>query len=78
MEVSGQLHDPAALPPGKQPLVYIEKAAVWTPGILKFIRQEVLLIRMLCLQIPSTKSFGILPRIVTTNLVPLEGKLNES
>jgi len=25
MEMSGQLHDPAALPPGKEPLVIIDK-----------------------------------------------------
>jgi hypothetical protein len=39
MEVSGQLHAPAALPPGKEPLVSIGQEAgwapepFWTPGI---------------------------------------------
>jgi hypothetical protein len=31
MEVSGQLHAPAALLPGKQPLVPIRKEAGWAP-----------------------------------------------
>jgi hypothetical protein len=31
MEVSGQLHDPAILPPGKQPLVSIVQEAGWAP-----------------------------------------------
>jgi hypothetical protein len=31
MEVSGQLHAPAALPPGKEPLVSIGYEAGWTP-----------------------------------------------
>jgi hypothetical protein len=31
MEVSGQLHDPAALPPEKEPLVPIGKEAGWAP-----------------------------------------------
>jgi hypothetical protein len=31
MEVSGQLHDPAALPPGKEPPVPIGKEAGWAP-----------------------------------------------
>jgi len=29
MEVSGQLHAPAALPPGKEPLVPVEYEAGW-------------------------------------------------
>jgi hypothetical protein len=31
MEVSGQLHSPAALPPGKEPLVPIGYEAGWAP-----------------------------------------------
>jgi hypothetical protein len=31
MEVSGHLHDPAALPPGKEPLVPIAQEAEWAP-----------------------------------------------
>jgi hypothetical protein len=31
MEVSGQLHEPAALPPEKEPLVPIEYEAGWAP-----------------------------------------------
>jgi hypothetical protein len=31
MEVSGQLHAPAALPPGKQPLEPIGKESGWAP-----------------------------------------------
>jgi hypothetical protein len=31
MEVSGQLHAPAALPPGKEPLVPIGWGAGWVP-----------------------------------------------
>jgi hypothetical protein len=31
MEVSGQLHAPAALPPGKEPSVPIEYEVGWTP-----------------------------------------------
>jgi hypothetical protein len=31
MEVSGQLHEPAALPPGKEPLVPIGWEAGWAP-----------------------------------------------
>jgi len=31
MEVSGQLHAPAALHPGKEPLVPTEKMATWAP-----------------------------------------------
>jgi hypothetical protein len=31
MEVGGQLHVPAALPPGKEPLVPIGEEAVWAP-----------------------------------------------
>jgi len=31
MEVSGQLHAPAALPPGKEPSVPIGYEAGWTP-----------------------------------------------
>jgi len=31
MEVSGQLHAPAALPPGKEPLVPIAQGAGWAP-----------------------------------------------
>jgi hypothetical protein len=31
MEVSGQLHAPAALPPGKEPLVRTEQEAEWAP-----------------------------------------------
>jgi hypothetical protein len=31
MEVSGQLHAPAALPPGKKPLVPIGQEAGWAP-----------------------------------------------
>jgi len=31
MEVSGQLHAPAALPPGKEPLVPIGYEAGWAP-----------------------------------------------
>jgi hypothetical protein len=31
MEVSGQFHAPAALPPGKKPLVSIVKEAGWAP-----------------------------------------------
>jgi hypothetical protein len=31
MEVSGQLHAPAALPPGKEPLVPIGQEAGWAP-----------------------------------------------
>jgi hypothetical protein len=31
MEVSGQLHDPAALPPGKESLVPIRNDAGWEP-----------------------------------------------
>jgi hypothetical protein len=34
MEVSGQLHAPAALPPGKEPLVPIEQEARWVPETL--------------------------------------------
>jgi hypothetical protein len=30
MEVSGQLHDPAALPPGKESKVPIEQTIEWT------------------------------------------------
>jgi hypothetical protein len=30
MEVNGQLHAPAALPPGKEPLVHIGYKARWT------------------------------------------------
>jgi hypothetical protein len=32
MEVSGQLHVPAALPPGKEPPVPIGYATGWVPG----------------------------------------------
>jgi hypothetical protein len=31
MEVSGQIHAPAALPPGKEPLVTTGKEAGWAP-----------------------------------------------
>jgi hypothetical protein len=31
MEVGGQLHAPAALPPGKEPLVPIGEKVGWTP-----------------------------------------------
>jgi hypothetical protein len=31
MEVSGQLHAPTTLPPGKEPLVLIGKEARWAP-----------------------------------------------
>jgi hypothetical protein len=31
MEVSGQVHIPAALPPGKEPLVPIGQEAGWVP-----------------------------------------------
>jgi hypothetical protein len=31
MDVSGQLHDPAALPPGKDPLVPTGQEAGWAP-----------------------------------------------
>jgi len=31
MEVNGQLHTPAALPPGKGPLLAIEYEAGWIP-----------------------------------------------
>jgi hypothetical protein len=31
MEVSGQIHAPAALPPGKEPSVPIEYEVGWTP-----------------------------------------------
>jgi hypothetical protein len=31
MEVSGQLHAPAALPPGKEPLAFIGEEAGWAP-----------------------------------------------
>jgi hypothetical protein len=31
MEVSGQLHAPAALPPEKEPLVHIGEEAGWAP-----------------------------------------------
>jgi len=31
MEVSGQLHAPAAVPPGKEPLVPTGKQAGWAP-----------------------------------------------
>jgi hypothetical protein len=31
MEVSGQLHAPAALPPGKETLVHIVQEAEWAP-----------------------------------------------
>jgi hypothetical protein len=31
MEVSGQLHSPTALPPGKEPPVPIGKASGWAP-----------------------------------------------
>jgi len=31
MEVSGQLHAPAALPPGKEPMVPIGWGARWAP-----------------------------------------------
>jgi hypothetical protein len=31
MEVSGQLHAPAALPPGKEPLISIGWEAEWEP-----------------------------------------------
>jgi len=31
MEVNGQLHDPAALPPGKEPLVPTGWEAGWAP-----------------------------------------------
>jgi len=31
MEVSGQLHKPAALPQGKSPLLPTGQEAVWTP-----------------------------------------------
>jgi len=31
MEVSGQLHAPAGLPPGREPLVLIVKEAGWAP-----------------------------------------------
>jgi hypothetical protein len=32
MEVNGQLHSPAALPPGKYPLVPIGQEDGWTPA----------------------------------------------
>jgi hypothetical protein len=32
MKVGNQLHAPAALPPGKQPMVPILKETGWTPG----------------------------------------------
>jgi len=31
MDVSGQLHTPATLPPGKEPMVPIRQKAGWTP-----------------------------------------------
>jgi len=31
MKVNGKLHAPAALPPGKEPLVSIREEAGWTP-----------------------------------------------
>jgi hypothetical protein len=31
MEMSGQLHAPAALPPEKEPLILIGQEAVWAP-----------------------------------------------
>jgi len=31
MEMSGQLNDPAALPPGKELLVFTEQEAAWDP-----------------------------------------------
>jgi len=31
MEVSGQLHAPSALPPGKDPPMHIGQEAVWDP-----------------------------------------------
>jgi hypothetical protein len=34
MEVSGQLHTPAALPPGKEPLVPTEQEAEWAPEMV--------------------------------------------
>jgi hypothetical protein len=37
MEVSGQLHDPAALPPGKGPLVAIDTRSGRKLGILKLV-----------------------------------------
>jgi hypothetical protein len=35
MEVSGQLHVPAALPPGKEPPVSTGYEAGWAPGMVR-------------------------------------------
>jgi len=40
MEVSGQFHDPAALPPGNEPLVSIKKEAGWAPEPVWTWRRE--------------------------------------
>jgi hypothetical protein len=42
MEVSGQLHASAALPPGKEPLMTIEQEAAWAPEPLwtRFRREK--------------------------------------
>jgi hypothetical protein len=34
MEVSGQLHVPAALPPGKKPPVAMEEEGGWAPELV--------------------------------------------
>jgi hypothetical protein len=36
MKVSGQLHNPTALPPGKEPLVPIGYEAGWAPELYIF------------------------------------------
>jgi hypothetical protein len=41
MEVSGQLHAPAALPPEKEPLEHIWQEAGWAPETLKTVKRKI-------------------------------------
>jgi hypothetical protein len=41
MEVSGQLHAPDALPPGKEPLVPIGQEDGWTPVLDAVVKRKI-------------------------------------
>jgi hypothetical protein len=41
MEMSGQLHAPAALPTGKEPLVPIGKEAEWAPVLDAVVKRKI-------------------------------------
>jgi hypothetical protein len=52
MEVNGQLHGPAALPPGKEPLVPIGQESGWAPiarnvAYSKFIRTSKVIVEVI-------------------------------